>query len=304
MNPHAPETLKLCLGPLTLELAPHAGGAITAFRLQNCDKSINLMCPAGKQALLDSNASATSCFPLVPFSNRIENGEFEFRGKQIKLKLNAAPHPHAMHGQGFLHPWQLIDHGLSWAAIVYEHAGDDDGWPWIYRTEQHFKLDENKLTVNISLQNNSPETMPAGLGLHPYFPRTPGVQLDIALDKVWLSDETSLPTTLENIPEEWRLENNRTLDGITLNNCFTNWTGIARIYWPEFKTGLNITHDGLLQHMVIYVPLDQRFFCVEPVSHINNAIHLAARGIENTGLISLDPGQTISAELCYEVTKD
>ncbi|MBN1379675.1 MAG: aldose 1-epimerase [Gammaproteobacteria bacterium] len=301
MNPQAPATVRLEQGSLQLELAPHAGGSIAAFRFQRGSQIINLMRPSSEQALQDGNAGATSCFPLVPFSNRIENGRFEHNGREIELPLNFAGHPHSLHGQGFQHPWQLIEHTSASAAIVYEHAGGDDGWPWVYRAEQRFTLNDETLIASISVQNNSLESMPTGLGFHPFFPKTAAVQLDIGLDQVWLGDEFCIPHTLTEIPEHWRFANHRTLEGIVLDHCFTGWDGEARIFWPEYKLGLNMTHKGLFKHMVIYVPEGQSFFCVEPVSHVNNAINLAAGGVENTGYFELAPNETAYAEVRYKL---
>jgi len=297
----SPATLKLTSNLLTLELAPHAGGSIATFRLLKNDQAIDLMRPASEQALEQANARATACFPLVPFSNRIENGEFEYDGKQVRLPLNFAPHPHPLHGQGFQRPWQLIEHTATSAAIVYEHAGNENGWPWIYRAEQRFTLSGDTLIASISLQNTGPETMPAGIGFHPFFPRTTGVQLNIGLGQVWIPDDNNMPKTLSVIPDEWRFINNRSLQSVVLDHCFTDWDGLARIYWPEHKTGLEITHSGLLKHMVIYVPDNEDFFCIEPVSHVNNAIKLAANGVENTGQLDLPPGETVYAEVRYKV---
>lgn len=301
MNPAAPATIKLSNNSLHLELAPYAGGSIAAFRVQRGNQLIDLMRPATEQALQNADAGASSCFPLVPFSNRIENGEFEYQGKQVKLAANFAPYPHPLHGQGFQRPWQLIEHTPSSAAIVYEHAGNDGGWPWTYRAEQRFTLTGDALITSISVQNTGLETMPAGLGFHPYFPKTTGVQLDIGLGGVWLSDEFCIPKTLIEIPDEWRFINHRTLQGIVLDHCFTDWDGEARIYWPEYKIGLNICHSGLLRHMVIYVPEGEDFFCVEPVSHVNNAVKLAAGGVKNTGQLDLTPSETAYAEVRYKL---
>ncbi len=301
MNPQTPETLKLKHGALQLELAPHAGGTIAAFRFQRGNQWLDLMRPATKEALQDEKADGTSCFPLVPYSNRIENGKFEYRDTPVNLQLNMAPYQHSMHGQGFQHPWQLIEHSQSSAAMVYEHAGGGDGWPWIYRAEQRFELIDNVLIAQISLKNTGIEAMPAGLGFHPYFPKTSDVRLSLGVSRVWQADNNDMPQTLIDIPDNWKFDSPRDLQGIVLNHCFTDWNGKAFIDWQEHKLGLKISHHGLLKHMVIYVPDGQEFFCVEPVSHINNAINMVARGIENTGQFELAPNETATAVVKFEV---
>ncbi len=50
-----------------------------------------------------------------------------------------------------------------------------------------------------------------------------------------------------------------------------------------------------LECLVIYSPPGQPFFCAEPVSHTTDAINLAAAGRTDTGLLVLEPGQTVRA---------
>jgi aldose 1-epimerase len=301
MAAESPDTLKLHHGPLSLELAPFAGGSIAAFRLERDDRFIDLMRPADEQALQSDNATGFSCFPMVPYSNRIEHGKFEFGDKRIQLQLNMMPHPHSIHGHGFQNPWQIIEYTHSSAAMVYEHSGGESGWPWVYRAEQHFTLTDDSLVTSLSIKNCSQEPMPAGLGMHPYFPKTDDVQLDIGLNKVWMPDNTGVPQTLADIPEQWQLTNHRKLHNLVLDYCFTDWNGNARIVWPEHNIGLTLSHTGLFKHMVIYIPEKQNYFCIEPVSHITNAFNLANQGIENTGLRVLDPNEIVYAELRYKL---
>ena len=44
---------------------------------------------------------------------------------------------------------------------------------------------------------------------------------------------------------------------------------------------------------MIYVPPGQDFFCVEPVSHVNDGFNMLERGVEGTGVRVLAPGQTL-----------
>jgi aldose 1-epimerase len=44
---------------------------------------------------------------------------------------------------------------------------------------------------------------------------------------------------------------------------------------------------------VIYTPRDKPYFCVEPVSHVSNAIHMAEPA--RHGLVTLQPTQAMSA---------
>jgi galactose mutarotase-like enzyme len=45
------------------------------------------------------------------------------------------------------------------------------------------------LTVELTLQNESDAPMPAGLGWHPYFSRTPRAAITADVRAIWLTDE-------------------------------------------------------------------------------------------------------------------
>ena len=46
-------------------------------------------------------------FPLVPYVNRIRDGRFTFRGREVRLAPNMAGDPSPLHGQGWLSPWTV-----------------------------------------------------------------------------------------------------------------------------------------------------------------------------------------------------
>ncbi len=50
---------------------------------------------------------------------------------------------------------------------------------------------------------------------------------------------------------------------------------------------------------MVYTPVDKDFFCVEPVSHVGNAIHNAEPASQ--GLRRLEPGQSLDAWVKLEV---
>ena len=107
-------------------------------------------------------------FVAVPFFGRIRNGRFKFERMRIALPVNAEEGQHPMHGHGRSRPWRLVRQSAAACSLSYEHQ--PDAWPWRYRATQTFTLDGRALSVEVTLQNQSEQVMPFGLGLHPYFP--------------------------------------------------------------------------------------------------------------------------------------
>ena len=54
-----------------------------------------------------------------------------------------------------------------------------------------------------------------------------------------------------------------------------------------------------MPYLVVYTPADKPFFCVEPVSHVNNAIQMTEPTAH--GLCDLAAGATLEASFRLEV---
>ncbi len=285
------EQFRLRHGAFELAFCPRCGGSITRFRYHG----LNLLRPAGPAFFATGDPREAACFPLVPFSNRIADARFELEGREYQLERNFPPEPHAIHGHGWQHPWSVAEVAEDDATLAFEHRLP--GTPFAYRARQHFALGTDGLTVTIEVTNRGAAAMPAGLGLHPYFIRTPDVTLEAGLGHVWLSDARKLPQERVPLPSEWNFTQPRPLAGLDLDNCFGVWNGRAVIRWPESGLALIVEADPLFGHLVVYVPPGEDFFCVEPVSHVNDGFNLMARGVPDTGVRILAPGETLCGRM-------
>ena len=254
--------LLLRAGRLALSLSPEAGGSITRFAVDGSD----LLRPAATASGKDN-----SCYPLVPFSNRIANGRVSFDGTTIELAPNWPDVRHPMHGDGWARPWRVTGGDQRSAELVYEHDGKQ-GWPFRYCARQTFRLDEKSLNVEMSLENLEARPVPGGMGLHPFFVRDPDSELAFKADAVWLGDAEVLPTERVAVPERWDFARSRRVDDVDLDNCFIDWEGAASITWPSRRLRLDLSATGPFRHLVVFLPPGRNFFCVEPVSHANGAI--------------------------------
>jgi aldose 1-epimerase len=289
------ELVWLACGAFELDLCPRLGGTISGFRHQGLD----LMRPPGARFLGAGDPGEASCFPLVPFSNRIADAGFRFRGEVYELPRNFPPEPHAIHGQGWQHPWTAAAASASRAELTFRHAVP--GTPLDYHARQLFELDDDGLSVTIAVTNGGERPMPAGVGLHPYFARTAGVTLTASLDHVWLADERKIPKERVPLPAHWDFSKAPRVAALQMDNCFGGWDGHAQIHWPETRLTLTIESDPGLGHLVIYIPPGADFFSVEAVSNANDGFNLMARGVDGTGVRVLEPGETLSGTVRFGV---
>lgn len=269
-----------------------SGGCIAAYRLSAKGGGFDLLRPLRRGAKGEVNPRASSLFPLIPYSNRIRNGRFRFGGNTYQLPLNSSPQPHSFHGVGWQMQWRL-EHATDRAAEIAVSCDGGD-WPFPFHATQHFALDGSVLRHEIALTNTGDAPMPAGLGMHPYFPRHGHAVLTADVAAVWLNDESGLPAERVPCPEHWDLGIGARVEALGCDNQFEPWNGQARISWPDRHMSLDIRAGGGLNRLVVFTPEGEDFFCVEPVSLMADAFNRSADGMapEASGMRILDPAET------------
>jgi len=287
--------LEIRNGRASAGISPDHGGSIAWFRWERpkSDEAIDWLRPAPSQPLSTLDAGVMACFPLVPYSNRVRDGRFAFAGQQVRLPVSGAD-PNFEHGHGWRRPWTVARCTPSRAALRYRHEADT--WPWSYEAEQEIALKDGVLVVQLTLRNLSPEPMPVGFGLHPYFPKTPSARIETAVGGIWEVDADVLPTRHVGLSR-----GPRTIEIVAaaLDNAFTGWSRWARIVWPEKGAALDIEAEAPLDFLVLYTPQEEDFFCCEPVSNVTDAFNLASEGVRDTGLIVLEPNAARTAAVRF-----
>src|SRR5439155_17715285 len=133
---------------LRLKLNPSIGGSISGFEWvsDGARRLILRECNSRSEKVLDA-----SSFPLVPFSNRIREGRFSFRGREVRLKPNMAGDPSPLHGQGWLNPWQVKESSDTRAVLSFRHEAGE--WPWDYEARQEFAIASDGFSVRLTCRN-------------------------------------------------------------------------------------------------------------------------------------------------------
>ena len=292
------QIIELRSGPLVLGVAPSACGAITRFSYGARGREIELLRPASAEAIAARNPLGMACFPLVPFSNRVRNGRFTFQGRAVTLPPNFLPEPHAIHGQGWRAAWTVVERGDASLTIEYRHAAD--AWPFAYVARQRYDLAGDRLDLTFTVTNEAAEAMPAGFGLHPYFPRTPRARLRAQVREFWKEDADSMPVELMPVPDTIPLAGEGlNPDAVALDTNFLGFGGTADIEWPEHDASLRLATRGPFTCFVVYTPTGQPFFCAEPATNCIDAFNLAASGRTDTGMLILPPGETASGTVSF-----
>ena len=286
------DPVRLEAGDLELELAPAVGGAVTPFRAGG-----QAVFRPSPEPLTDVNESG--CYPLVPFSNRVRDGRFTFRGREVRLSPNLRPQKHPLHGQGWRGAWTLAAAHEGSAELVFDHAPGE--WPWAYQARQLFSLDTDGLTVRLECRNMADEPMPCGLGLHPWFPADADTVLDTQVEGVWTIDEEVMPVALEPAVGRYDLRRRR-IAGAGLDNGYEGWSGLAEISWPNRGLAVRISSPEARRFQV-YAPPEGGVVVAEPVTNANAALNQPEDRWPELGLRVLAPGEATAMSARFEVIR-
>jgi aldose 1-epimerase len=235
---------------------------------------------------------------LIPWPNRIRDGEYSFDGHDYQLPLSEPAQHNASHGLVRWVRWQVSEHSPS--AVTFSHElVAQTGYPFELSLQIRYSLAaESGLTVLVTARNVGEHAAPFGAGFHPYLDLD-GLDLDHA--EVEIPAATMLMTDERQIPVQhigvhgtpYELTPLRPLGTLRLDHGFTDLTGsratvrlgqhVSELWWSKEFTVLQV-----------FTPPVQRFgrtaIAIEPMTCPADAFN------SGEGLIELAPGQDWSAQ--------
>lgn len=276
-------TLRIACGDSLCSLLPQAGGSIGGWRVNGQEMF---------RAAFDENDPLKSAsFPLIPFSNRIEDARFEWEGEQIILAPDALSPPHAIHGIGWKRAWEVTEFGTDYATLSIVHNPDAE-WLWPFAAEQTFRVEANSLSVELSALNLAEKPVPLAFGHHPYF-ASDAARLAFKASAFLPTGERNLPAAQCAIEPAYDFSDGLAVSDVELDNQFAEWAGEASISWEDRPLGLRIISD--LPHAVVFTPSAADFFCFEPVPHLTNALNRS-----DGDMPVIRPGDRFTASIRFE----
>jgi aldose 1-epimerase len=286
----ATETLTLTHGAARCDILPRVGGSIGGWSV----RGQYMLRSASEAGIAARDPYATAGFPLVPYSNRIGQGSFEWRGEVMTLARNFPPEPHAIHGVGFERPWHVQTRGRDSAVLRLAHR-PDAGWPWAFDARQRITLTDDLLILEFEAVNLESRPVPLAFGFHPYFPRS-GARLIFHARGVWQSGDDGLPRELMQPSGQFDFSKGGSVENADIDHCFTGWNGVAIIAWPGKAQALGITASRELSSAVVYIRRELDAFCFEPVAHMNNALN---RGDPESAMPVIAPGESFESSIRF-----
>jgi aldose 1-epimerase len=284
---------------IIVEILPAYGGSLTRFDYKLAEQRIPILrrCEEGLvDQLLPLDAS---CFPLLPYSNRLRDGRFEIGDRAYQHSLNCPPEKHSSHGDAWMRQWRIGGLSGSHIELLLDPA---DNQPIKYLASQIVRLEKSTVSIQVQVTNKDDVRAPFGMGIHPYFRRSPDAQLACHLDRQWELDAELMPLRNVANPLKVKMASGILVKDLPEAGAFYSTSTNARIVWPSSGLRLDIESSPRVRHAIIWCPTGQDFFCYEPVSHMIDGFNMKQAGVRDTGIRFLDPGQSLAATWTLSVS--
>ena len=139
---------------------------------------------------------------LVPWPNRLEEGAYEFDGKEYQLALSEPKSRTAIHGLVRSANWNAVEREP--ARVLMEYVlHPQSGYPFTLRIRVEYPLGADGLSVRTTAENLGDRPCPFGVGHYPYIAAPTGRVDDLALDGELLGSKQFDDTFAVEAP--WRL---------------------------------------------------------------------------------------------------
>jgi len=260
------QVLSLRAGLNAIVVTPESGAAVLGWR-RGGTPMLRHALPA---AAVAGDPHAMGWFPLVPYCNRIGFARFHWQGRPYQVARNFGDSPHAIHGVGWRRAWTIEDAADDRATL---HLWHDSGpaWPFAFEAAIGYRVTEAGVEVTMAVTNRHDSDAPAGLGLHPFFPKAHNPALQFHARAAWDNAPDALPLREVALPQAWDHATPRPVAASRLDNCFTGWDRRAAI--SAGPASLDIEAEEAFGNVQVFTPSWADFFCVEPVTHVPDAIN-------------------------------
>jgi aldose 1-epimerase len=282
-----------------VEIIPEFGACINALLLNQKRRIYNII--EGYQNEAELHQQAAKLFKsalLFPFPNRVNEGSYAYNGQIFELNINEIDRGHALHGFVWNKPFEVTrkesnrDKAEVW--MEYEEKNIQPYFQFTYLIKVVVSLSVNGLKVSTIVTNTSANTMPYGLGWHPYIQMN-GKSIDelnvnFPSGEILELDEVMIPT---GNTKQLHAAKDEPLAGQELDQCIhlngKEIGAVVCIYDPASGTAINVWqrkgHEGY-HFLQTYTPPHRKSIAIEPQTCAPDALN------NKKGLLYLEPQQS------------
>jgi aldose 1-epimerase len=243
---------------------------------------------------------------LLPWPNRIEDGQYEFAGVRHQTPLTEPARHNALHGLTRWVNWTALERDAD-RVLMSLVLHPQEGYPFTLQLHADYRLSPTGLSVRTTATNVGTQPAPYGAGHHPYL--TVGRVIDEALLKLpalmRLEVNDRLIPTGRLLPVKetaYDFLELRPIGSLSMDTAFATLVpdsdGLIRVHLqaPGGDPAVTLWMDPIYRFVMVYTPDSvgdaarrRRSLAIEPMTCAPNAFR------SSDGLIVLQPGQSISA---------
>jgi len=230
-------------------------------------------------------------FVMAPWCNRVMPGPMRVDGHTVDLPTNFDDGT-AIHGQVYAAQWERTGD----ASMAIEREGD--GWPWRYRVEMDVMVNGLDVSIVQRLRNLADTPMPAGVGLHPWFPGHVKIAVHSGLVYASNTDSSARPRPVDG---DLDLRHGTEM-AVGVDAAWPDPTDPpVELWWPEAGLHAVMRAPFPTLHIVAAYSPERGAIAVEPETHAPQGLRRLVNG-EPGALTMIDPGEEI--ELPISITFD
>ncbi|BDR54844.1 aldose 1-epimerase [Bombiscardovia apis] len=256
---------------------------------------------------------------LVPFPNRVEDGEYSFEGRSYQLPIDEHERRNAIHGYGYRYYWQLeslteSSVTLTWRTPAIKY------YPFDLLVSVTYQLDEQGLTMTTRARNQGQQNAPWAFGIHPWLSngkesRGDAIEADNEACSLLIPCPTHvsvndrlIPTGEEKAEGKFDLQDGPSLSGRSFDDAWCNPTRDAQgrstaVFTRPDGIRINLWADESIKAWQVCTGtgFDASFrpagVAVEPMTAYANALRTGK------DLVVIEPGQSYSSQVGYRAER-
>ena len=223
---------------------------------------------------------------LIPWPNRLQDGRYEFAGRDHQLALSEPERQGAIHGLVRWAAWTVTEHGPD--RVVMEYVlRPQPGCPFSLALSIECALSDEGLRVRTTAVNPGATPCPFGSGAHPYVTvgtrHVDDVILCAPAQTVLVTDGRGTPTRSRPVEgTEYDFRRPRRIGNTKLDQCSAaldrDGDGLARVQLGRHDDAAAVTlwMDGSYSYLMLFTgdslaDVNRRSLAVEPMTCPPNA---------------------------------
>ena len=207
-------------------IVTEVGAALRVYRVDGRDVIVPFAA--------DEIAGAFHGAVLVPWPNRLRDGQYTFDGTDYQVPVTEPARSTALHGLAVWERWSAVDRAPHRVTMQLDLV-PTPGYPFPLRSTITYELTADGLVVELATRNLGLRDAPYGAGFHPWLSSGEGT-LDAAVLSLdadsWVpTDDRLLPTGRVPVPAALDFRAGRLLGDLTLDDAFVDATFSDGLSW-------------------------------------------------------------------------